>query len=115
MEDDKIKKPWGSFEIIKEENGYKIKKLIVLPGKRLSLQKHKQRKEHWIVVKGTAKVVLEDKEFILKESEHTFIDIEQKHRLENPEETILEVIEVQIGDYLEEDDIERLEDDFNRV
>ncbi len=115
MEDNKIKKPWGYFEIIKEEKYYKIKKLIVLSGKRLSLQKHKQRKEHWIVIKGTAKVVLGDKEFILQEGEYTFIDIEQKHRLENPEKSVLEVIEIQIGDYLEEDDIERIEDDFNRV
>ncbi|MCK4453858.1 phosphomannose isomerase type II C-terminal cupin domain [Candidatus Parcubacteria bacterium] len=114
MENKKDQRPWGSFEVIKEEKYYKIKKLIVLPDKRLSLQKHKQRKEHWVVVKGTAKVVLEDKEFILKEGEHAFIDIEQKHRLENPEKSVLEVIEIQIGDYLEEDDIERLEDDFNR-
>lgn len=115
MKNNKDKKPWGSFEIIKEGKGYKIKKLMVLPGKRLSLQKHQQRKEHWVVVRGTAKVVVEKKEFILKQGEHCFIDIGENHRLENPEETILEVIEVQIGDYLEEDDIERLEDDFNRI
>ena len=114
MENKKNKKPWGSFEIIKESKGYKIKKLMVFPRKRLSLQKHNKRKEHWINVKGTANVVVGEKEFVLKQGEHCFIDIKEKHRLENPEKSILEVIEVQIGDYLEEDDIERLEDDFNR-
>jgi len=115
MEDNKIKKPWGYFEVIKEEKGYKIKKVIVFPGKRLSLQKHKQRKEHWVVAEGIAKVIVGEKEFVLKQGEHCFINIGEKHRLENPEKSVLEVIEIQLGDYLEEDDIERLEDDFNRV
>ena len=115
MENKNNKKPWGSFEIIKQGKGYKIKKLMVLSGKRLSLQKHNKRKEHWVVVRGTAKVVVGEKEFILKQGEHCFIDIKEKHRLENPGESVLEVIEIQIGDYLGEDDIERLEDDFNRA
>jgi mannose-1-phosphate guanylyltransferase/mannose-6-phosphate isomerase len=110
-----VYKPWGSYTVLEEGNGYKVKRLTVLPKKRLSLQMHYHRSEHWIVVKGTAKVVVGDKEFLLRQGESTFIPAGTKHRLENPGLIPLEVIEVQIGDYLGEDDIVRFADDFGRT
>ncbi len=108
-------RPWGSFTVLEEGDFYKIKRLTVLPKKRLSLQKHYHRSEHWVVVKGTAKVTVEDKEFLLRKGESTFIHAGKKHRLENPGMLPLEVIEIQIGEYLGEDDIVRFQDDFKRV
>jgi len=107
-------RPWGSFTVLEEGDFYKIKRLTVLPGKRLSLQKHYHRSEHWVVVKGTARVTIDDREFLLRNGESTFILAGKKHRLENPGLLPLEVIEVQIGEYLEDDDIERFDDDFGR-
>ncbi|AEA47333.1 mannose-1-phosphate guanylyltransferase/mannose-6-phosphate isomerase [Archaeoglobus veneficus] len=107
-------RPWGSFTVLEEGGFYKIKRLTVLPGRRLSLQRHYHRSEHWVVVKGTARVIVEDRKFLLKSGESTFIDVGKIHRLENPGLTTLEVIEVQIGEYLGEDDIERFQDDFGR-
>ncbi|MBO8181123.1 MAG: mannose-1-phosphate guanylyltransferase/mannose-6-phosphate isomerase [Archaeoglobus sp.] len=107
-------RPWGSFTVLEEGEFYKIKKLTVSPGKRLSLQRHYHRSEHWVVVKGTARVTIDDKEFLLRSGESTFILAGKKHRLENPGLLPLEVIEVQIGEYLEDDDIERFDDDFGR-
>ncbi|HID42625.1 MAG TPA: mannose-1-phosphate guanylyltransferase/mannose-6-phosphate isomerase [Archaeoglobaceae archaeon] len=108
-------RPWGSFTILEEGSLYKIKKLTVLPGKRLSLQKHYHRNEHWVVVKGVAKVTVGDKTFMLERGSNTFIPAGSIHRLENPGKITLEVIEVQIGEYLGEDDIERFQDDFGRA
>ncbi len=108
-------RPWGSYEILKQEKGSKIKKIIVSPKKRLSLQSHNHRAEHWIVIKGKAKVTLNENEYFLKKGEYFFIPKKAKHRLENQETYPLEIIEVQEGDYLEEDDIIRYEDDFNRI
>lgn len=107
-------RPWGSFTILEGADFYKIKKLTVLPGRRLSLQRHYHRSEHWVVVKGTARVIVDGKEFLLKSGESTFIDVGKIHRLENLGLTTLEIIEVQIGEYLGEDDIERFQDDFGR-
>ncbi len=107
-------RPWGSYTILEEGDRYKIKRLTVLPGKRLSLQMHYHRSEHWVVVRGTAKVVVEDKEMLLRPGESVFIPAGVKHRLENPGKVVLEVIETQIGEYLGEDDIVRFQDDFGR-
>ncbi|ASJ17138.1 mannose-1-phosphate guanylyltransferase/mannose-6-phosphate isomerase [Thermococcus chitonophagus] len=107
-------RPWGSYTVLEEGERYKIKRITVLPGKKLSLQMHYHRSEHWVVVRGTAKVRVGDKEFILRPGESTFIPAGVVHRLENPGKVILEVIETQIGEYLEEDDIVRLQDDYGR-
>lgn len=110
-----VYKPWGSYTVLEEGKGYKVKRLTVLPGKRLSLQMHYHRNEFWVVVEGTAKVTVEEREFILKKGESTFISAGMRHRLENPGKIKLELIEVQIGDYLSEDDIVRFADDFGRA
>jgi mannose-1-phosphate guanylyltransferase/mannose-6-phosphate isomerase len=107
-------RPWGSYTILEEGIFYKIKRISVLPGKKLSYQFHHHRSEHWIVVKGTAKVTIEGQETLVNSGESTFVNSGFKHRLENPGKVLLEVIEVQLGEYLEEDDIVRLEDDFGR-
>ena len=107
-------RPWGSYSILLDAQNYKIKKIVVKPRKRLSLQKHFHRSEHWVVVSGSAIVTLGEEEFFLKENESTYIQMGQIHRLENPGKIDLVIIEVQVGQYLGEDDIVRLEDDFNR-
>lgn len=107
-------RPWGSYTILEEGLFYKIKRITVLPGKKLSYQLHHHRSEHWIVVKGTAKVTLEGVDSFVPSGESTFVKTGHKHRLENPGKVLLEVIEVQLGDYLEEDDIVRFDDDFGR-
>jgi mannose-1-phosphate guanylyltransferase/mannose-6-phosphate isomerase len=107
-------RPWGSYTVLEEGERYKIKRLTVLPGKRLSLQRHYHRSEHWVVVRGTAKVKVGDKELLLRLGESTFIPAGVVHRLENPGKVVLEIIETQIGEYLGEDDIERFQDDFGR-
>jgi mannose-6-phosphate isomerase-like protein (cupin superfamily) len=107
-------RPWGSFTVLDEGEGWKVKRIEVLPGKRLSYQKHARRSEHWFVVRGTAKVTLDGEEIILKPGETVDISIGTAHRVENPGEELTVFIEIQRGDYLGEDDIERLEDDFGR-
>ena len=109
-------RPWGSFTVLDEGENYKVKRIEVLPGKRLSYQKHRRRAEHWFVVQGTATVTLND-EKILVETDNTIdIKIGDAHRVENPHESeTLIFIEIQRGDYLGEDDIIRLEDDFGRI
>jgi mannose-6-phosphate isomerase len=108
-------RPWGSFTVLDEAEGYKVKRLEVLPGKRLSYQKHARRAEHWFVVCGTAKVTLDDREIILRPGEAIDIPIGAAHRVENPGAERLVFIEVQRGSYLGEDDIVRLQDDFGRI
>jgi len=110
-----IYRPWGSFTILEEGNRYKIKKLIVYPGEKLSLQRHHHRSEHWIVVRGTAKVQIGDKEQYVCENESVYIPKTTLHRLENPGRINLELIEVQNGEYIGEDDIERFEDVYGRL
>lgn len=107
-------RPWGSYTILEEGFFYKIKRISVLPGKKLSYQLHHHRSEHWVVVKGTARVTIEEKEGLVRSGESTFVPSGFKHRLENPGKVLLEVIEVQLGEYLEEDDIVRFDDDFGR-
>ena len=108
-------RPWGSYTILGEGPGYKMKKIIVNPGERLSLQLHYHRSEHWIVTGGTAKVTVYAEERMVHENESVFIPMSVKHRLENPGRIPLEIIEVQNGKYLEEDDIVRFDDEYGRV
>ena len=110
----KVLRPWGSFETIDLDEKFKVKRITVKPNASLSLQMHHHRSEHWVVVKGVAKVVCGNKEFTLKENESTFIPLGKKHRLVNEGKTILEIIEVQTGSYLGEDDIVRFEDKYGR-
>lgn len=107
-------RPWGSFTVLDEGEGFKVKRIEVLPKKRLSYQKHARRAEHWFVVKGTAKVTLDGEEIIKNAGEAIDIAVGTAHRVENPGEDLLVFVEVQQGDYLGEDDITRLEDDFGR-
>jgi mannose-6-phosphate isomerase-like protein (cupin superfamily) len=108
-------RPWGSFTILDDGENYKVKRLEVLPGKRLSYQRHSQRAEHWLVVRGTAKVTLNDTEILVHTGEALDIPLGAAHRIENsPGQEKLVIIETQTGDYFGEDDIERLEDDFGR-
>ncbi|MCX6765733.1 MAG: mannose-1-phosphate guanylyltransferase/mannose-6-phosphate isomerase [Candidatus Moranbacteria bacterium] len=109
-----VQRPWGKYEVLIDQPTYKVKKILVYPGAKLSLQAHNRRVEHWVVVKGTAGVVNGDKKLILHENESTFIPRLAKHRLENPGEINLEMVEVQTGEYLEEDDIIRYDDVYNR-
>lgn len=108
-------RPWGSFTVLDEADGFKVKRIEVLPGKRLSYQRHAQRAEHWVVVHGTAKVTLNDQEVIVEAGKAIDIAIGAAHRVENPGEETLVFVEVQRGPYLGEDDIERLQDDFGRA
>ena len=109
------RRPWGSYEVLEEAPTFKVKRIEVLPGKRLSYQKHAQRAEHWFVVAGTAKVTLDGSELTVGTGEAIDISIGTAHRVENPGEDNLIFIEVQRGNYLGEDDIVRLEDDFGRT
>lgn len=107
-------RPWGSYTVLEDSPGYKIKRIEVKPGKRLSLQKHFHRNEHWIVVSGCATVKVEEETFILNPNESTYIKAGQIHRLENQGKLPLVIIEAQVGEYTGEDDIVRLEDDYQR-
>lgn len=107
-------RPWGSFTVLEEGRGYKIKRIEVKPGHRLSLQMHHHRSEHWIVVSGTARVTCGDAEVILSNNQSTYVPQCTTHRLENPGVIPLVLIEVQNGEYLGEDDIIRFQDDYAR-
>ncbi|HEY8593538.1 MAG TPA: mannose-1-phosphate guanylyltransferase/mannose-6-phosphate isomerase [Sphingomicrobium sp.] len=107
-------RPWGSYQTIDRGDGFQSKRIIVNPGARLSLQKHHQRSEHWVVVRGTAEVTTGDEVRLLHENESTYIPVGTLHRLANPGEDPLHLIEVQCGSYLGEDDIVRVEDEYGR-
>jgi mannose-6-phosphate isomerase-like protein (cupin superfamily) len=109
------RRPWGTFTVLDEADGFKVKRIEVLPGKRLSYQKHAQRAEHWFVVSGVAKVTLDDRELLVAAGEAIDIAMGAAHRIENPGAETLVFIEVQRGGYLGEDDIVRLQDDFGRI
>jgi mannose-1-phosphate guanylyltransferase len=109
-----VYRPWGIYTILEDTNGYKIKRIEVKPKKRLSLQSHKYRNEHWIIISGTATITLENEIFTLNENESTYIKANQKHRLANNTDKPLIIIEAQIGSYTQEDDIKRYNDDFSR-
>lgn len=108
-------RPWGSYTVLGEGPGYKMKKITVTPGQQLSLQLHYHRSEHWIVIAGTAKVTIGESEKMVHENESVFVPQSTKHRLENPGRIPLEIIEVQNGSYLEEDDIVRFDDVYGRL
>lgn len=107
-------RPWGSYTVLEVGEEYKVKRIEVKPGKRLSLQKHFHRNEHWIVVSGTATVTIDDEVKILRPNESTYIKMGQVHRLENEGKIPVVMIEVQVGEYTGEDDIVRISDDFDR-
>ena len=111
----RVFRPWGSYETLEETERFKVKRIIVNPGAELSLQMHHHRAEHWVVVKGTAKIICGDKEFIMTEDQSNYIPLGTKHRLENPGVIPLEIIEIQTGSYLGEDDIVRFDDHYGRV
>ena len=109
------RRPWGTFTVLDEGENFKVKRIEVLPGKRLSYQKHSKRAEHWVVVQGTANVTLDDREIIVSTGQAIDIAIGAAHRVENLGTDTLVFIEVQRGSYLGEDDIVRLQDDFGRA
>lgn len=116
MQDEKLfQRPWGNYFNALEEPGYKIKKIVVNPGARLSLQSHEQRSEHWVVVQGDALVTLGEKEFKMGRDEYIYIPKGSIHRLQNVGSEDLILVEVQLGSYLGEDDIKRYQDDYNRL
>ena len=110
----KVERPWGWYEVIDEGDRYKTKNIEVNPGERLSLQYHYHRSEHWVVVTGTAFVRVGDTEKLLFQNESIYVPPTAKHRLSNPGHVPLRIVEVQCGTYLEEDDIIRLDDEYNR-
>ena len=110
----KIFRPWGSYFSMAEGSNWQVKRINVNPGESLSLQKHNYRTEHWIVVSGIALVEINGKKVILEKNQSTFIPISAKHRLSNPGEENLVLIEIQSGDYLGEDDIIRFDDRYGR-
>jgi mannose-1-phosphate guanylyltransferase/mannose-6-phosphate isomerase len=111
---DRVYRPWGYYESVDDGAGYQVKRIVVNPGQALSLQRHRRRAEHWVVVSGTARVTRNEEVLELAANQSVYIPLGAKHRLENPAQVPLQVIEVQSGDYLGEDDIERFEDRYDR-
>jgi mannose-1-phosphate guanylyltransferase/mannose-6-phosphate isomerase len=111
----KVRRPWGFYDSIDQGDRFQVKRIVVMPGARLSLQMHHHRAEHWIVVSGTALVTRGEEQFLLGENESTYIPLGIRHRLENPGCVPLQIIEVQSGTYLGEDDIVRFDDKYGRA
>jgi len=110
-----VRRPWGSYTVLENhESGYKLKRIEVTPGSSLSLQSHQQRSEHWVVVSGRATVTRGEEVYTVSKNESTYIPIGERHRLSNKENTPLQIVEIQVGDYLGEDDIERYDDEYGR-
>ena len=114
MSIERDERPWGMYEVLAEGDGYKVKRIEVRPGHRLSLQMHQSRSEHWVIVTGEALATVGEREIHLRANEEVIIPQRTKHRIANPASTPLVFIEVQCGSYLGEDDITRFEDDYNR-
>ena len=114
LEHRRVARPWGAYDSIDHSDRFQVKRITVKPGARLSLQKHHHRAEHWIVVKGSALVTRGGETFLMGENQSTYIPVGAVHRMENPGEIPLELIEVQSGSYLGEDDIERFDDEYGR-
>lgn len=114
MSIERDERPWGMYEVLAEGEGYKVKRIEVRPGHRLSLQLHQSRSEHWVIVAGEALVTIGERETRLSANEEAIIPRRTKHRVANPASTTLVFIEVQCGSYLGEDDITRFEDDYDR-
>ena len=112
---ERVERPWGWYETVSEAPGNKVKRIRVHPGQQLSLQKHHQRAEHWVVVLGTARITLDERQFDLQVGQACDIAVGQVHRLANLGSEPVEIVEVQFGAYLGEDDIVRLEDNYGRV
>lgn len=112
---ERTERPWGWYEAVSEAPGNKIKRIRVHPGQQLSLQKHHQRSEHWVVVQGTARITLDERQFDLQQGQACDIAVGQVHRLANLTQEAVEIVEVQFGNYLGEDDIVRLQDDYGRA
>ena len=111
----RVHRPWGTYEGVDSGNNFQVKRIVVNPGAKLSLQMHHRRAEHWIVVEGSALVTCDDRQFVLEANQSTYIPLGSKHRLENTGTVPLQLIEVQSGDYLGEDDIVRFEDTYGRA
>ena len=114
MAHNRIYRPWGFYESLIEGERFQVKRLVVTPGEKLSLQKHYHRAEHWVVVSGTALVTYDATTRLVRENESVYLPLGCVHRLENPGKILLTLIEVQSGSYLGEDDIVRLEDTYGR-
>jgi mannose-6-phosphate isomerase-like protein (cupin superfamily) len=112
---DRTERPWGWFETVSEQPGFKIKRIGVLPGRQISLQRHRHRAEHWVVVRGIATVTVGDRVADLQVGHHVDVATGEVHRLANRTAQDMEIVEVQLGARLDEDDIERLQDDFGRT
>jgi mannose-6-phosphate isomerase-like protein (cupin superfamily) len=111
----KVNRPWGNYTVLEEDpEGFKLKRIEVAPGARLSLQSHAHRSEHWVVVSGTATVTNGDEVITVQKNQSTYIPIGTKHRLENRGKEPLHIVEIQVGEYLGEDDIQRYEDNYGR-
>jgi mannose-6-phosphate isomerase len=108
-------RPWGMYEVLAEGDNYKVKRIEVKPGHRLSLQMHDSRSEHWVIIEGSGLVTVGDSEFGVRANDDVLIPVRTKHRVANPGESTLVFIEVQCGSYLGEDDITRFEDDYDRI
>jgi mannose-6-phosphate isomerase-like protein (cupin superfamily) len=108
------RRPWGTYEVLEDLDDYKVKKIVVNPGHRLSLQSHNRRSEHWVVTSGTALVTIDDGQHTLGPNQYIHVPLGARHRVENPGSDPLVFIEVQCGDYLGEDDIVRYHDDYKR-
>jgi mannose-1-phosphate guanylyltransferase/mannose-6-phosphate isomerase len=111
----RVHRPWGWYQTMDLGERFRVKRIVVLPGKKLSLQRHHHRSEHWVCVRGTAEVVRDNETIILRENESIYLPLGCMHRLQNPGRIPVEIVEVQTGAYLEEDDIVRVEDDFGRL
>jgi len=109
-----VHRPWGYYSVLDSAQGFKVKRLVMHPHKRMSLQTHRHRSEHWVVIQGEALVQRGDETFVLHVNESTYIGVEQPHRIENCSEHDLVMVEVQVGSYISEDDIQRIDDDFKR-
>ncbi len=111
----KVSKPWGSYTVLEDQDTYKVKRIEVFPGQRLSYQTHQKRSEHWMIVSGRARVTIDEREVNLSEGQAIDIPRGAAHRIANPGTDLLTFIEIQTGDYFGEDDIVRLEDDYGRT
>jgi mannose-6-phosphate isomerase-like protein (cupin superfamily) len=114
MSKTKVIRPWGSYSSLLLADNHQVKEIVVAPGQRLSLQSHEHRSEHWIVIQGPALITVDDQEKLFNPGEHIFIPKKARHRLANPGTEPIEIVEVQLGDYLGEDDIVRYADDYQR-
>jgi len=115
VEHSEVFRPWGKYKILEEGEHYKIKKIVVKPGETLSLQMHYHRSEHWVVIKGSAQITIGERTYFVHEGESTFVPKSTLHRLANYGEIPLEIIEVQNGEYVGEDDIVRFDDKYGRI